>query len=195
MRGTPVGFRSRGLSAGIIPAYAGNTSTQSETPPAPRDHPRVCGEHIPRRIQHALHLGSSPRMRGTPFERCDVSVRLGIIPAYAGNTCRRCCGCRQSEDHPRVCGEHNSCCLVIVRLRGSSPRMRGTPTCRVSVLRNGGIIPAYAGNTIRWYQACVTYWDHPRVCGEHRMAPSAAGLAVGSSPRMRGTPAICRNTP
>ena len=70
--------------------------------------------------------GSSPRMRGTRL-RCDARHRrVGIIPAYAGNT-HRISGHRKAEgvipayagntghmrrtsrrcrDHPRVCGEH-----------------------------------------------------------------------------------------
>ena len=72
---------------GIIPAYAGNTASASEViltglgssphtrgtrrgsprcSPCPRDHPRIRGEHLQRQDV--------------------VEQRLGIIPAYAGNT-------------------------------------------------------------------------------------------------------------
>ena len=37
--------------------------------------------------------------------------------------------------------------------------------------------------------------DHPRVCGEHIIAPVAAALAAGSSPRMRGTLAVRDRAP
>ena len=33
------------------------------------------------------------------------------------------------------------------------------------------------------------YWDHPRVCGEHKVRSRRNCLSVGSSPRMRGAPA------
>ena len=66
MRGTHV-LPSHGLErGGIIPAYAGNTSTGPRRTHRPRDHPRVCGEHC----VVGGELGDEP----------------GIIPAYAGNT-------------------------------------------------------------------------------------------------------------
>ena len=154
---------------GIIPAYAGNTPNE-------------------RRVATAT-LGSSPHTRGTPVRggrqpsSCWDHPRIrgehrrrgigryqggGIIPAYAGNTCtgeaqeplvpgssphtRGTPACRtrsgrRTPDHPRIRGEH---------------RPRGVP-----VHRRRGIIPAYAGNTVK------------------SVTPSAA--ARGSSPHTRGT--------
>ena len=65
MRGT---LRQTDLPSGhvgIIPAYAGNTSLMGFTAPCPRDHPRVCGEHLYPTIFDDSIMGSSPRMRGT----------------------------------------------------------------------------------------------------------------------------------
>ena len=71
--------------------------------------------------------------------------------------------------------------------RGSSPRMRGTPiACRI-LSAPAGIIPAYAGNTARYRNLRKLYWDHPRVCGEHRQHGLHGRHQSGSSPRMRGT--------
>ena len=50
-----------------------------------------------------------------------------------------------------------------------------------------GIIPAYAGNTLRTWDGWWFCWDHPRVCGEHNIAHDADVTLAGSSPRMRGT--------
>ena len=44
-RGTPVAWYAPGLSAGIIPACAGNTRSTRRTGMAQRDHPRMRGEH------------------------------------------------------------------------------------------------------------------------------------------------------
>ena len=67
--------------------------------------------------------------------------------------------------------------------------MRGTPiACRI-LSAPAGIIPAYAGNTARYRNLRKLYWDHPRVCGEHRPVSESAQTLLGSSPRMRGTPA------
>ena len=112
---------------GIIPACAGNTTTRSPPSRAPRDHPRVCGEHHPRATIAEVDPGSSPRVRGTRLPPSVGRLRLGIIPACAGNTMT----CNELppgwRDHPRVCGEH---CIgddiACDTDAGSSPRVRGT---------------------------------------------------------------------
>ena len=152
---------------GIIPAYAGNTYENGCTVVKYRDHPRVCGEHAVQGRRVRLMGGSSPRMRGTPG-RSHVSVRMaGIIPAYAGNTCRPLPYSTPSRDHPRVCGEHVRTSFLGAWIRGSSPRMRGTHDGVKYTSYGLGIIPAYAGNTIPCYRSAGANRDHPRVCGEH----------------------------
>ena len=86
MRGTRVGRHVDYGAVGIIPAYAGNTFRHERAGDHRRDHPRVCGEHMPKLFACAPQLGSSPRMRGTLKNRQRILERRGIIPAYAGNT-------------------------------------------------------------------------------------------------------------
>ena len=86
MRGTLTAEQWLDMHRGIIPAYAGNTMRCSARYYDSRDHPRVCGEHIPIGWKLALALGSSPRMRGTPAGEASEESGRGIIPAYAGNT-------------------------------------------------------------------------------------------------------------
>ena len=52
---------------------------------------------------------------------------------------------------------------------------------------NAWFIPAWAGNTSAWL--CRTFYKsvHPRVGGEHSTEANAVPLALGSSPRGRGT--------
>ena len=126
MRGTPWLNPSRMSIGGIIPAYAGNTDQSIIAFPSCGDHPRVCGEHSDRPFILLDSLGSSPRMRGTPFTHFSGAERVGIIPAYAGNTCPNGRGSRSDRDHPRVCGEHFFRVIAYVVQPGSSPRMRGT---------------------------------------------------------------------
>ena len=77
-------------------------------------------------------------------------------------------GCAsQVEDHPRVCGEHIYTTNPDLLDPGSSPRMRGTQMKLDFNSKDGGIIPAYAGNTSMLYFAHKSQQDHPRVCGEH----------------------------
>ena len=91
---------------GIIPACAGNTTRGESEDCTTRDHPRVCGEHKPRRRQPTARPGSSPRVRGTRA-LAEVAVdEQGIIPACAGNTVANMGYSQSDRDHPRVCGEH-----------------------------------------------------------------------------------------
>ena len=127
MRGTHGSYKQPFSAAGIIPAYAGNTSTPAihtdcgggiipayagntffpdKRKGVNRDHPRVCGEHhlVNTRTKHGE--GSSPRMRGTLDRICIGRESVGIIPAYAGNTHYDVPLEPEFGDHPRVCGEH-----------------------------------------------------------------------------------------
>ena len=127
-------------------------------------------------------------MRGTPSPPGRRVSGLGIIPAYAGNTPQAETSSARSRDHPRVCGEHCRGVPADLLGRGSSPRMRGTRIVSVSRPDKPGIIPAYAGNTVRLMRDRPNGRDHPRVCGEHRLPHRHPGPSRGSSPRMRGTP-------
>ena len=126
-------------------------------------------------------------MRGTLHVVAITQDRRGIIPAYAGNTLGKRRDETKRQDHPRVCGEHCRGVLHGRPSKGSSPRMRGTPTCRASVSLSGGIIPAYAGNTRTVRRIRLQAGDHPRVCGEHKNPRVNCRDFTGSSPRMRGT--------
>ena len=69
VRGALTQLLSNTLWTGIIPACAGSTRLTCKALWTPRDHPRMCGEHL----------------------RCVAvyAVRLGIIPACAGSTLRK----------------------------------------------------------------------------------------------------------
>ena len=71
--------------------------------------------------------------------------------------------------------------------------MRGTPYIAGCERADGGIIPAYAGNTSPRVCASTPLWDHPRVCGEHPHFSVVNNGGAGSSPRMRGTHARNRS--
>ena len=151
MRGTHLGLEHETVRPGIIPAYAGNTRWYWQYVCCGGDHPRICGEHAPFLVEKVFRWGSSPHMRGTPIHESRSSEMSGIIPAYAGNTPTASSPARPTWDHPRICGEHASRPVLPRGARGSSPHMRGTRFRRS--LRRGpaGIIPAYAGNTLRDY--------------------------------------------
>ena len=129
-RGAPSAPRHTTRTAGIIPAYAGSTSTPALPTGSPRDHPRIRGEHRLRpRVVHA-QKGSSPHTRGA-LEPVGGHVDVaGIIPAYAGST--RPCDAdrRRFADHPRIRGEHQVLTVPGDALEGSSPHTRGAPIRR-----------------------------------------------------------------
>ena len=172
---------------GIIPACAGNTSSGHVLDLIYRDHPRVCGEHLPSFLLPSFIAGSSPRVRGTPGGAL-VDLRMtGIIPACAGNTAWPWLRWLMFRDHPRVCGEHLDGGFAPRRCGGSSPRVRGTHGRHVQNRTLAGIIPACAGNTPAKAASPSRNRDHPRVCGEHSVTASGHACMRGSSPRVRGT--------
>ena len=208
MRGTPGKHSIKWSGTGIIPACAGNTTRTRTCPDGAlwiipacagntwrrarqcetyRDHPRVCGEHRHGSRGHAFHMGSSPRVRGTPGTRHPLWHHPGIIPACAGNTFRSSRVAEWRGDHPRVCGEHGGCDWRTSGRTGSSPRVRGTQIPTVGLRIAHGIIPACAGNTMRGGVKLDTVRDHPRVCGEHTGTRNERTYRQGSSPRARGT--------
>ena len=128
-------------------------------------------------------------MRGTPELELDYLRRDGIIPAYAGNTIVFSFLQSRTRDHPRVCGEHWHRRCGRCRSRGSSPRMRGTPDFVIVKATQGGIIPAYAGNTNNMPPYLSVYVDHPRVCGEHEKALARRRPAAGIIPAYAGNTA------
>ena len=116
--------------SGSSPRMRGTPNHWSRADTLLQDHPRVCGEHARFLFAIIIGSGSSPRMRGTRCLRCRLRRRLGIIPAYAGNTHRHRRPQQRSRDHPRVCGEHQRNQVRNFCTRGSSPRMRGTLSSR-----------------------------------------------------------------
>ena len=177
-------------SRGIIPAYAGSTSTVNHLNFRKGDHPRVCGEHTATGTAETESGGSSPRMRGARRIAHLMTWRSGIIPAYAGSTTVSSSSGSESRDHPRVCGEHRCKPSCAWRSLGSSPRMRGAPRSRERRAAFCGIIPAYAGSTSSTWRPTKPRRDHPRVCGEHRLFNRRYAVELGSSPRMRGAPQL-----
>ena len=172
---------------GIIPALAGNTPYLTHGRSRCRDHPRACGEHVMCDVEERTCLGSSPRLRGTPFSVPRLDCCQGIIPALAGNTCPRNSVRTCSGDHPRACGEHIGLSGTCNCFQGSSPRLRGTPGRAAAPRVRDGIIPALAGNTSVTSHRRTCPRDPPRACGEHYPTVDKVLPLTGSSPRLRGT--------
>ena len=147
MRGSLSDRLSRAEHRGIIPAHAGLTASMTGPSRRAWDHPRACGAHARFFWGNTFAVGSSPRMRGSQILFLENQVLSGIIPAHAGLTSLTHRPTSAAGDHPRACGAHLSPLIQMWPARGSSPRMRGSPT----TLSSGIWLP----------------WDHPRACGAH----------------------------
>ena len=157
-------------------------------------HPRACGEHNSSPSFRSRPIGSSPRVRGTLSHGLPSDSGLRFIPARAGNTCLLRGVSHQVPVHPRACGEH-----VVRRVWraigvGSSPRVRGTRHFGVSNMHSYRFIPARAGNTVFLIIRLFNHAVHPRACGEHKFGVEIIELAIGSSPRVRGTHSLGNKT-
>ena len=154
------------LREGLIPAWAGKTE--------------ACA------ALDRVERGSSPRGRGKPItgDRCEPGD--GLIPAWAGKTApphhRGCC----HGAHPRVGGENYGLSSILEENRGSSPRGRGKPPRASLTCQGSGLIPAWAGKTLRPLLFTLSLPAHPRVGGENVAPATRRACHVGSSPRGRG---------
>ena len=149
----------------IIPAHAGQTSRTPTPTPTVSDHPRACGANAAAGRIRTLRRGSSPRMRGKQGGRRKLEREIRIIPAHAGQTAPARDATSRSSDHPRACGANSSGAFSMIRLIGSSPRMRGKRVGSVPVGILARIIPAHAGQTQSHQRNGKEDADHPRACG------------------------------
>ena len=128
-RGTRGGRQLNNSTWRFIPAGAGNTVTQHQTPPLQTVHPRGRGEHVGVESLPGFVRGSSPRARGTRRQRQRTLRALRFIPAGAGNTQPRRAVPPSRPVHPRGRGEHDFYQPNPCKAYGSSPRARGTRQC------------------------------------------------------------------
>ena len=147
-RGAPPGYQAIAVVFRIIPAYAGSTCTSTRRFPALTDHPRIRGEHPPRRFAGRRRRGSSPHTRGARGDGLRGIAEHGIIPAYAGSTRPSIPSPPTRRDHPRIRGEHFQFGGGVVVAGGSSPHTRGARAPTGHPPAPGRIIPAYAGSTL-----------------------------------------------
>ena len=113
------------------------------------DHPRIRGEHYFKRLASRFKPGSSPHSRGTLTRAYCPQCLQGIIPAFAGNTFLYTVNRFLYQDHPRIRGEHTTSPAPTTGKLGSSPHSRGTPCFFFFCHKIVGIIPAFAGNTLK----------------------------------------------
>ena len=125
-------------------------------------------------------------MRGKLLPIFPCQKLLGNIPAYAGKTSADFWIAKTPREHPRVCGENRKEKSWLLKLTGTSPRMRGKPATENNLINFLGNIPAYAGKTACPATCSGAPQEHPRVCGENGWSFLFYPMPLGTSPRMRG---------
>ena len=153
------------LTAGIIPARAGFTSSSSANSLSGQDHPRSRGVYRPAFSSAAVGFGSSPVARGLQPIRAPQPHADGIIPARAGFTHHNVVALWADPDHPRSRGVYQGQDRPCRAGRGSSPLARGLQVGVADLSESDRIIPARAGVTSRAWNASRFAWDHPRSRG------------------------------
>ena len=116
----------------ITPAYAGKSFKITCYNVPNEDHPRLCGEKVPKVLLMLANIGSPPPMRGKVTFLIDTVFPARITPAYAGKSPSDGLLFCHVLDHPRLCGEKHVFPAVAVFVLGSPPPMRG----KGSITRN-----------------------------------------------------------
>ena len=93
----------------------------------------------------------------------------------------------QHAVHPRLRGEHRLSHVIPQIHNGSSPPARGTSIGIKNASGLNRFIPACAGNIPKISRIIIQPPVHPRLRGEHNVAPYSPQAKNGSSPPARGT--------
>ena len=171
---------------GSIPACAGEPATARSALERFRVYPRVCGGTKIRLSRSPRLSGLSPRVRGNPVRGEGDAVRIGSIPACAGEPRSRPSRGSPAGVYPRVCGGTAVPVLRPHSTRGLSPRVRGNRRELGSRRPRRRSIPACAGEPKGAWLAPPEKKVYPRVCGGTIPNLYSTVPGVGLSPRVRG---------
>ena len=167
MRGPQGMSKFNRVYARITPACAGTTTASYIHLIIFQDHPRLCGDHLFFFLFSFPVKGSPPPVRGPLSFPILCGNVPGITPACAGTTIHNTFCHFITQDHPRLCGDHQGIGLYKPHGVGSPPPVRGPPIVQPAGAGGCGITPACAGTTIMWFTKNVSDKDHPRLCGDH----------------------------
>ena len=146
-RGKPTVTVGRRVTAGLIPARAGKTSTETPQYPSWWAHPHSRGENRVFPSRNECTSGSSPLTRGKRQVLGRSRQVRQLIPAHAGKTLHNPAHRSASKAHPRSRGENFKDETRGVWGEGSSPLTRGKHVHERGRPDEGGLIPAHAGKT------------------------------------------------
>ena len=95
--------------------------------------------------------------------------------------------------YPRVCGAAFPPFLSMVKPRGLSPRVRGSPALAPDLSGGKRSIPACAGQPVPLCICPPVLQVYPRVCGAAAVGSVERDTDFGLSPRVRGSPQFLRS--
>ena len=153
-------------------------------------HPHACGEHGNFKKTFNLLIGSSPRLWGTRIIALLDLIQHRFIPTPVGNTTPYNYAIAIPSVHPHACGEHFLNKFSLIFLNGSSPRLWGTLPFFNTYSIFSRFIPTPVGNTHNLHCSKSDKTVHPHACGEHLLSLHPSREAIGSSPRLWGTPEL-----
>ena len=189
-RGSPVALRDEPGRTRSIPAWAGEPTLTLQKSKACGVDPRVGGGAQGAGYISNGYKGRSPRGRGSLAKAKGAHDTVGSIPAWAGEP--RACGRLPSRGwvDPRVGGGAYGIGLGLPGRPGRSPRGRGSRALFAIAARNGGSIPAWAGDPriAPWRSGHLAV--DPRVGGGAVTVRDDGAAVQGRSPRGRGSRAI-----
>ena len=178
----------RGLSAGSIPACAGEPTSSPANGLSWTVYPRVCGGTLWLIIYALAMAGLSPRVRGNLYQARRGSRTSRSIPACAGEPPDVHAASRHSGVYPRVCGGTSARSGTGGSSAGLSPRVRGNLDAEAYWRMRNGSIPACAGEPPHANASGLRPWVYPRVCGGTVPFLAFGIRRAGLSPRVRGNP-------
>ena len=149
VRGNPSAMATSSISAGSIPACAGEPITRRQTGWTRVVYPRVCGGTGGGRRPVSPRVGLSPRVRGNQSLAGITSCADGSIPACAGEPSPVWRMGQASEVYPRVCGGTADAVVHAAPRQGLSPRVRGNRRRPAPASGRRRSIPACAGEPLR----------------------------------------------
>ena len=186
-RGSQTGHIPQSVTAGPIPAWAGQPPVVPAAAASSRAYPRVGGAAVGAAAAGALKGGLSPRGRGSRRRRRRRRYYARPIPAWAGQPGWSTGTSGPHRAYPRVGGAADNDGNPVSGRGGLSPRGRGSRPLRVMPGGRPGPIPAWAGQP--WARPRRHAWRraYPRVGGAAQALRDGRFRDQGLSPRGRGS--------
>ena len=111
---------------------------------------------------------------------------LRNIPTRVGETARIASTDRRFAEHPHACGGNQVVSTLPGSASGTSPRVWGKHRLDPFAPFLHRNIPTRVGETICSAVYCSAIAEHPHACGGNGSPLSAAGVRIGTSPRVWG---------